>query len=85
MYFDDIFHNFLCAFQKGHGSQTTLLKLLEDCKQALDNDNYVTAVLMDLSKAFNWLPHDIFLVKLWAYDLSGPTALLKSYLTNTKQ
>jgi isocitrate dehydrogenase kinase/phosphatase len=33
-FFDNIFDHFLCAFRKGHGCQTTLLKLLEDWKQA---------------------------------------------------
>jgi hypothetical protein len=28
--FENIFHIFLCAFRKGHGCQTTLLRLLED-------------------------------------------------------
>ena len=30
LYFDDIFYQYLCAFRKGHGCQTTLLRLLED-------------------------------------------------------
>jgi hypothetical protein len=34
--FENIFHTFLCAFRKGHGCQTTLLRLLEDWKTALD-------------------------------------------------
>ena len=36
-YFDKMFDDFLCAFQKGHVCQTTLLRLLEDWKSALDN------------------------------------------------
>ncbi|KAL4227059.1 hypothetical protein ACF0H5_015033 [Mactra antiquata] len=85
-YFDDIFNKFLCAFRKGHGCQTTLLRLLEDWKQALDRHEYVAAILMDLSKAFDCLPHDILMEKLSAYGLSRPaTDLLQSYLTNRKQ
>jgi hypothetical protein len=60
---------FLCAFRKGHGCQTTLLRLLEDWKSALDNNCYVAAILMDLSKDFDCLPHDILLSKLAAYGL----------------
>ena len=30
LYFDDIFYQYLCGFRKGHGCQTTLLRLLED-------------------------------------------------------
>jgi hypothetical protein len=50
---DNIFDHFLCAFRKGHGCQTTLLRLLEDWKQALDCNEYIVSILMDLSKAFD--------------------------------
>ena len=80
------FDNFLCAFRKGHGCQTTLLRLLEDWKQALDNNEYVAAILMDLSKAFDCLPHDILLSKLSAYGLSeSAVSLMKSYLSDRTQ
>ena len=52
--FENIFHTFLCAFRKGHGCQTTLLRLLEDWKTALDKNQYVAAILIDLSKAFDF-------------------------------
>ena len=68
--FENIFHAFLCAFIKGHGCQTTLLRLLEDCKTALDKNQYVAAILMDLSKAYDCLRHDILLCKLSAHGLS---------------
>ncbi|KAH3706783.1 hypothetical protein DPMN_066173 [Dreissena polymorpha] len=44
------------------------IKLLEDVRQALDKDYYAAAIFMDLSKAFDCLPHDILLAKLSAYD-----------------
>ena len=84
--FENIFHTFLCAFRKGHGCQTTLLRLLEDWKTALDENQYVAAILMDLSKAFDCLPHDILLCKLSAYGLSPKSVeLLRNYLTGRKQ
>ena len=85
-HFENIFDNFLCAFRRGHGCQTTLLKLLEDWRQALDDNQYVAAILMDLSKAFDCLPHDILLSKLSAYGLTETaSSLLHSYLSNRKQ
>jgi hypothetical protein len=64
-----------------------LLRLLEDWREALDKKNfYVSAVLMDLSKAFDCLPHNILLDKLSAYGVSSQSvSLLKSYLSNRKQ
>ena len=44
-----------------HGCQTTLVRVLEDWKCALDNNEYVVAaILMDLSKVFDCLPHNIY-------------------------
>ena len=37
--------------EKRHGCQTTLMRLLEDWKEAVDSNHYVAAVLMGLSKA----------------------------------
>ena len=85
-FFENIFNPYLCAFRRGHGCQTTLLRLLEDWRNALDKNQYVATVLMDLSKAFDCLPHDILLDKLSAYGMSTDSvSLLESYLSNRKQ
>ena len=71
---------------KGHGCQTNLLRLFEDQRGALDRNEYVAAVLMDLSKVFDRLPHDILLSKLSAYGLQSESVqLLNSYLSGIKQ
>ena len=52
----------------------------------MDNTEYVVAVLIDLSKAFDCLPQKILLSKLSAYGLSDEAVLLlKSYLSDRKQ
>ena len=85
-HFEQIFNNFLCAFRKGHGCQTVLLRILEDWREALDKNLYTAAILMDLSKAFDCLPHNILLEKLLAYGLSKESvSLFESYLSDRKQ
>ena len=85
-HFDNIFDPYLAAFRKGFGRQSTLLRLIEDWKKALDRHEYAAVVLMDLSKAFDRLPHGLLLEKLRDYGLSSnAVALLESYLSDRKQ
>ena len=60
--------------------------LIEDWKGALDKNSVVGTVIMDLSKAFDLIPHDLLLAKLSAYGISTHSSNLpKSYLTNHEQ
>ena len=80
---DDIFNPFLAAFRKGFGCQSTLLRLLEDWRKALDNYESAAAVLMDLSKAFDCLSHGLLIEKLRANGLASDAIdLLSSYLSD---
>ena len=63
VYFNDIFHPSLSAFRSGYGCQAALLKIVKDWKEALDNNKYVAAILMDLSKAFDCFPHNLLIEK----------------------
>ena len=85
-HFDRIFNPFLAAFRKGFGFQSTLLRLFEDWRMALDRHACAAAILMDLSKAFDCLPHRLLVAKLKAYGLSTwAVDLLDSYLSGRKQ
>ena len=85
-YFDTISYQFHCAFRKGHECHTALVVLLENGKHALDCNEYVAAISMDLSNAFECLPHKILLSKFSAYDLSEKAVLLsRSYVSDRKQ
>ena len=86
VYFNDIFNQFLAAFRKGFRCQSTLLRLLQDWRKALDNHKSAAAVLMDLSKAFDCLPHGLLIEKLRAYGLAPEAIdLLSSYLSDRVQ
>ena len=85
-HFNTIFNNYLAAFRKCFGCQTTFLRLAEDWKKDLDKHQCVGPVLMVLSKAFDCLPHDLIIAKLNAYGLSADAcSFLNSCLTNRKQ
>ena len=57
---------YLCGYRKGFSTQQVLISLIERWKKNLDQKAYEGAVLMDLSKVFDTLNHDLFLAKLCA-------------------
>ena len=75
-----------CGFRKGYSTQHCLLAILEKWKSAVDKGKSFGALLTDLSKAFDCLPHELLLAKLHAYGFSiAALRLIHSYLTNRKQ
>ena len=79
IFFQDKFSDFLSAYRKNYSCQSTLLRIVEDIKLALDNKESSAIISLDLSKAFDSLPHALLLDKLKAYKLSSSSiALLTS-------
>ena len=76
----------LCGFRKSHGVQHALLNMIRNWQKCLNNSEKIGAVLMDLSKAFDCLPHDLLIAKLQAYGFSmNSVRFLSSYLRSRKQ
>ena len=85
-HFEGIFSPLLCGFRKGYSTKYALLELLLAWHKSFDNKGVVAAVLMDLSKAYDTLPHDLFIAKLASYGLSKPSIdLIYNCLTLRKQ
>ena len=60
--------------------------MIEDWKALLDKHNIVGAMLLDLSKAFDCLPHSLLIAKLNAYGFDeNSCSLIKSYLSHRNQ
>ena len=61
---------FLCGYRKGFSTQYALLTLIERWKFCLDKQGFAGALLMDLSKAFDTINHELHIAKLRAYGFS---------------
>ena len=60
--------------------------MVEEWKENLDNNFIVGAVLTDLSKAFDCIPHDLLIAKLSAYGLNSDSlSYIYSYVNDHKQ
>ena len=83
---EDKLSKYLTGFRNSNGTQHLLVTMFEKWKNAVDNGEYVYALFLYLSKAFDTINHDLFLAKLKAYGFS-PYALklMHSYLNNRKQ
>lgn len=76
----------MLAYRKSHGTDTALLGFTEQWKKELANHNIIGLVSMDLSKAFNTLPHDLIVEKFKAYGADDKTVeLIQDYLTNPRR
>ena len=82
-HFDTILSHLLSGFRQGYSTQHALCRVIESWKRCLDTKVIVGTILMDLSKAYDCMPHDLLIAKLEAYRLDTcALKLVYSYLTN---
>ena len=85
-YLEKYLNSILCGFRKGHSTQHALFKLLQAWQEELDTGGLVGTILMDLSKAYDCLPHELLVAKLEAYDVgTAALNLISNYLSHRKQ
>ena len=74
---------YLCGYRKGYNSQYALLAMIEKWKKSLDNHGLAGGIMMDLSKAFDTINHQLLIAKLYAYGFSkGALELFANYLSD---
>ena len=85
-YINTFLSPYLCGFRKGYSAQQALISLIEKWRVILDQKGFGGAILMDLSKAFDTINHDLLIAKLNAYGFDKCTLrVLKSYFSNRTQ
>ena len=83
---DKFLSEFISGYKGAYSTNHVLLRFIEQWKSTLDNKNMVGAVLMDLSKAFDCIPHNLVIAKLHAYDVSeNSLTFFYSHLKRRKQ
>ena len=85
-YFDQILSKYQCGFRQVYNTQHCLLVMVEKWKEVLDKVGLGGALLTDLSKAFNYIKHDLLIAKLATYGFdSHSLSFAFSYFNERKQ
>ena len=81
-----ILHQAQSGFRPGHTTQDVIVASVDDWRRGLDNNHLVGVVLVDLSKAFDSVNHDLLLCKMDRYGIRGKEQCwFHSYLSGRKQ
>ena len=83
---DSVYKNispFISVFRRNLDIQHMLLRLIKEWRENLDKNNVDGGVLVDLSKVFHCVPHDVLVSNLAAYGNNlGTTFKLGTSCTN---
>mgnify|MGYP001793765379 FL=1 len=86
IFFENKFSKYQCGFRKNHSAQHSLIAMLENWRACVDQGLAFGALLTDLSKAFDCLPHDLLAAKIHAFGLDIKSSrFILDYLTNRMQ
>ena len=85
-YVSNLLSPYLCGFRKGYNAQHALLRLKNQLNKSLDRKENIGLIMMDLSKAFDCIPHNLLIAKLYAYGFDkNSLSLIHSYLKERHQ
>ena len=77
---------YLCGYRKGFSTEYALVSMIEKWKKILDQGGYAGGILMDLSKAFDTINHELLVAKLNAYGFEeSALKIIMDYLSDRWQ
>ena len=80
LFFVSLLSKYQYGFRRGYNAQHCLISLIDKWKKSVDNGGAFGALLTDLSKAFDCLPHELLVAKLDAYGFDKSSLkLIPSY------
>ena len=83
---ENILNSIICGFRKTHSTQHALFKLLQSWQKEIDNHCFLGTILMDLSKAYNCISHELLIARLDSYGVTKSSLkLILNYLSRRKQ
>ena len=86
LFLDSLLSKYQCGVRTDYNAQHCFITLIEKWKKSVDNGGAFGALLTDLSKAFDCLPHELLIAKLDVYGFGKSSLkLMHSYLSNRKQ
>ena len=85
-YFSHILSKWQHGFRKSFSTQHCVLVKTEKWRKCLDKEGISGAILIDLSKAFDCMLHDLLIAKLHAFGFDCQSLrIMDSFLSNRQQ
>jgi DNA polymerase III epsilon subunit-like protein len=82
-YIEKFLSKWLCGYRTNFNCEVALVPMIEKWKMARDKGDNAGGVLMDLSKAFDTINHELLIAKLHAYGFSiDALKIVHSYLSD---
>ena len=84
---NNLHENFQSAYKVHHSTETVMVKVPDDILHATDGNEAVVLLMLDLSAAFDTVPHDILLDRLYRrYGIIGSVQeWFASYLSSRQE
>lgn len=84
--FNNLLSPYQSGFRRGHSTATTLIKVTDDIRRAMDDRKLTVLLLLDFSNAFNSIDFDILLGILLSLNISSNVVdWFRSYLVGRSQ